>query len=121
MEVEPKNPQFYVDVAGKAHARDWLDGLKDLSAQAAIATKLDRIQRGLLGDCERYESITELRVNFGPGYRIYTVEDGPVLVVLLCGGNKSGQKSDFKKARSLANEYYQEKKVGAAKLRPLSD
>jgi putative addiction module killer protein len=121
MEVGPKNPLFYVDVAGKCHAQDWFLELKDLSARAAIAARLARIRRGLLGDCERYEAVTELRINFGPGYRIYTIEDGPVLVVLLCGGNKSGQRSDFKKARDLAHEYHQEKKIGAAKLRPFSE
>jgi putative addiction module killer protein len=121
MEVGPKNTLFYIDVNGKAHAEDWLVGLKDLSAQGAILARLKRIQRGLLGDCERYESITELRINVGPGYRIYTVEDGPVLVILLCGGNKSGQRRDFNKARDLAHEYHQEKKIGAAKLRPVSE
>jgi putative addiction module killer protein len=116
MEVKPKSPQFYVDVNGKAHAEEWLRGLKDLSAKATIASRLGRIRRGLLGDCERYEAVTELRIHFGPGYRVYTVEDGPVLVVLLCGGDKSDQKKDFKQAKELADEYHKVKKGGSAKL-----
>jgi putative addiction module killer protein len=96
-------------------------GLKDLSAKATITARLGRIRRGLLGDCERYESITELKIDFGPGYRVYTVEDGAILVVLLCGGDKSDQKKDFKKARRLANEYQKEKKGGTAKLRSVLD
>jgi len=121
MEIKPKDPKFYVDVNGKAHAEEWLVGLKDLSAKATITARLARIRRGLLGDCERYEAITELRIDFGPGYRVYTVEDGAVLVVLLCGGDKSDQKKDFKKAGRLANEYHKEKKSGVAKLRSLPD
>lgn len=121
MEIKPKDPRFYVDAAGKAHAEDWLAGLKDLPAKATITARLARIRRGLLGDCERYQAITELKIDFGPGYRVYTVEDGAVLVILLCGGDKSDQKKDFKKARRLADEYHQEKKTGAAKLRPLPD
>ncbi|HTA17496.1 MAG TPA: type II toxin-antitoxin system RelE/ParE family toxin [bacterium] len=121
MEVKPKDPQFYVDVSGKAHAEDWLNALKDLSAKATIVARLGRIRRGLLGDCERYGAVTELRIDFGPGYRIYTVEDGTVLVVLLCGGDKSDRKKDFKIAKRLADEYHKEKETGAAKFRPLPE
>ena len=121
MEVGPKDPQFYVSADGKALAQIWLDGLQDLLAEAAIIARLARIRRGLLGDCERYGEVTELRVHHGPGYRLYAVEDGEVLVVLLCGGDKSGQKKDFKKARRLANDYQKEKRAGTAKLRPVSD
>ena len=121
-EIRPKTPKFYVDITGKAHAEDWLQGLKDLSAKATIVARLARIRRGLLGDCERYEMVTELRIDFGPGYRVYTVEDGFELVILLCGGDKSSQKRDFKEARRLANEYHKEKKEGrGAKLRSFPD
>ena len=96
-------------------------GTKGLVRKSHHRFEAGQDQAGLAGDCERYEAVTELRIHFGPGYRVYTVEDGPVLVVLLCGGDKSDQKKDFKQAKELADEYHKIKKSGSAKLRPLPD
>jgi putative addiction module killer protein len=75
-DARPKIPKFYVDRQGVAHAEAWLMELKDLAARATLVARLARLRRGLLGDCERYGLLTELRVRFGPGYRVYVIEDG---------------------------------------------
>jgi len=80
----------------------WLDGLRDLRAQVRIAARLRQVEAGNLGDWKPIEgSVSELRVNFGPGYRLYFCRRGKVFVVLLCGGSKSGQKRDIRRAIEL--------------------
>ena len=64
-----------------------------------------RVSSGLLGDVKPVgEGVSELRVNFGPGYRVYFVQRGKVLVILLCGGDKSTQATDIKRAKELADD-----------------
>ena len=71
---------------------EWLRGLKDRRARAAILSRLDRLALGLFGDIEPVGAgVSELRIHYGPGYRVYFMHRGPVLVVLLCGGDKSSQ------------------------------
>jgi len=84
----------------------WLSGLRDYQAQSRIAARLDRLAVGNSGDVRPVGGgISELRINYGPGYRVYFMRRGPVLVVLLCGGDKSTQASDIKRAKSLATEW----------------
>ena len=84
----------------------WLSGLRDYQAQSRIAARLDRLAVGNVGDVRPVGGgISELRINYGPGYRVYFMRRGPVLVVLLCGGDKSTQASDIKRAKSLATEW----------------
>ena len=81
----------------------WLDGLKDGMAKKRIAQRLVRIQSGLFGDCKSVGGpVMELRVDHGPGYRVYFVKQGGELIVLLCGGDKSTQQRDIAKALELA-------------------
>ena len=82
----------------------WLDGLKDRRAQARIATRLVRLEAGLIGDAKYFDGIGELRVDYGPGYRVYFVRQGGVVFVLLCGGDKKSQKRDIQRAKSIAKE-----------------
>lgn len=83
----------------------WMNSLKDKRAKARIAQRLDRLARGNPGDVEPVgNGISELRVDYGPGYRVYHVKHGKMLIVLLCGGDKSSQKRDIKRAKQLANE-----------------
>lgn len=82
--------------------RDWLDGLKDRRAQERIAQRIVRLGAGLLGDAKFFDGIGELRIDHGPGYRVYFVQRGQALVILLCGGDKSTQKKDIRKAARLA-------------------
>lgn len=84
--------------------RDWLAGLKDQRARERIAQRLVRIGAGLLGDAKFFDGIGELRVDYGPGYRVYFVKRGSALIVLLCGGDKSTQDKDVKRAIKMAKE-----------------
>ena len=84
--------------------RDWLDGLKDRQAIKRIAQRIARLESGLFGDTKFFDGIGELRIDYGPGYRVYFIRRGDVLIVLLCGGDKSTQKKDIERARRLAKE-----------------
>ena len=84
----------------------WLSGLRDRRAVARIAARLDRMAAGNPGDVQQVgEGISELRINYGPGYRVYFIQQGPVLIILLCGGDKSTQSKDIKQAKVLAEEW----------------
>lgn len=83
----------------------WLGGLRDQRAVAKITTRIDRLQFGNPGDVEPVgEGVSEMRIHYGPGYRVYFTQQGNVVVILLCGGDKSSQKSDIKIAKALAAE-----------------
>lgn len=80
----------------------WLDGLKDIRAQVRIAARLRQAEAGNLGDWRAIAgAVCEMRVNYGPGYRLYFIRRGRVLVVLLNGGAKSTQRRDILRARAL--------------------
>lgn len=85
--------------------RDWLAALRDRRAAAKIASRIDRLRFGNPGDAEPVGGgVTEMRIDFGPGYRLYYKSKGKTLVVMLCGGDKSKQQSDIKKAKNLASK-----------------
>ena len=84
--------------------RDWLLGLKDIKAKSAIHARIGRLGYGLFGDCKRIGNISELRVNVGPGYRVYFTMRGSDIILLLVGGDKSSQDRDIKLAKKLAEE-----------------
>lgn len=84
---------------------DWLAKLRDRQARVRIIVRIERMQGGNFGDHKSVgEGVTEMRVNYGPGYRVYFVTRGAVCVVLLCGGDKSTQAEDIARARKLAKE-----------------
>ena len=84
---------------------DWIKTLKDFRAQARIADRIDRLVAGNSGDVKPVgEGVSELRINYGPGYRVYFVRDGSVVYVLLCGGDKSTQDKDIRLAKKLAQQ-----------------
>jgi len=86
--------------------RGWLSGLRDSRAKARIASRIQRLRFGNAGDVKPVgEGVSELRVDEGPGYRVYFVQRGPVLVVLLCGGTKARQQDDIAQAKRLAAEW----------------
>jgi putative addiction module killer protein len=83
----------------------WLSNLKDDRAVARIATRIRRLEQGNPGDAKSLGSgLLEMRVDCGPGYRVYYVRRGAVVVVLLCGGDKRTQQRDIKRALGLAAE-----------------
>lgn len=85
---------------------DWLTGLRDRRAKVRIAARLDRLAVGNSGDVKAVGGgISELRINYGPGYRVYYMTRGKVLIVLLCGGDKSTQAADIKQAKALADHW----------------
>ena len=82
---------------------DWLDGLADKVGQALIAQRISAAEAGNFGDCEPVgDGIGEMRIHFGPGYRVYFMRDGYVVYLLLCGGDKSSQKADIARAKEMA-------------------
>ena len=83
----------------------WLDGLKDKRAQVRIAARLRQAEAGGLGDWQPVQGdVSELRVDFGPGYRLYFVRRGRIIIVMLNAGDKSSQKRDIRRALKLAAE-----------------
>ena len=81
----------------------WLVGLKDHVGKAQIALRLDRAIKGNFGDCELVgEGVSEMRIHFGPGYRVYFTRRASVVYLLLLGGDKSTQKRDIRRAIEMA-------------------
>jgi putative addiction module killer protein len=83
----------------------WFGKLRDQKARARIQARIDRIELGNFGDFQPVgEGISELRIFYGPGYRVYFTKQTSVVIVLLVGGNKSSQDKDIKRAKKLARE-----------------
>jgi putative addiction module killer protein len=84
--------------------RDWINSLKDHSGRARVQVRVDRLVHGNPGQHRTLtDGLCELKIDFGPGYRVYYTERGGVVIVLLAGGDKSTQQQDIKAAISLAN------------------
>ncbi len=83
----------------------WLKKLKDRNARARIQARIDRMELGHFGDVEPVgEGVSELRIFYGPGYRVYFTKQSSIVVILLTGGDKSTQSKDIKKALELARQ-----------------
>jgi putative addiction module killer protein len=84
----------------------WIEGLRDRDARSHIDARVRRLTVGNAGDVRPVGmGISELRINFGPGYRVYYRQRGDVLILLLCGGDKSSQSRDIEGAKQLASEW----------------
>ena len=83
---------------------NWLLSLRDQRAAERISARLFRVANGLMGDVKFFDGIGELRIDHGPGYRVYFVRRGNRIIVLLCGGDKSTQDRDIVRAKALAQE-----------------
>ncbi|MGH7797847.1 MAG: type II toxin-antitoxin system RelE/ParE family toxin [Candidatus Binatia bacterium] len=82
---------------------DWFDSLRDRKARARIDVRIRRLSLGNPGDVRPIgDGVSELRIDYGPGYRVYFVKHGPMLIILLAGGDKRTQDRDIKKALELA-------------------
>ncbi|GLQ97421.1 type II toxin-antitoxin system RelE/ParE family toxin [Dyella mobilis] len=79
----------------------WLKGLRDQTAKAKVIVRIKRLAEGNLGDAKHFDGITELRIDYGPGYRVYTARKGNTVYLLLCGGDKSSQGKDIQKAKKI--------------------
>ena len=94
-----------IEVRQTAEFAKWSARLRDTRGRAKIAARIDRLSMGHPGDVRPVgEGISELRIHDGPGYRIYYAQRGTVLIVLLCGGDKSSQSRDIATAKKLAAE-----------------
>ncbi|MDR1994057.1 type II toxin-antitoxin system RelE/ParE family toxin [Azonexus sp.] len=82
---------------------DWINGLRDLHARARIQARVERLATGNPGKYRALAGgVSELKIDYGPGYRVYYTQRGDVLIILLCGGDKRTQTTDIKTARELA-------------------
>ncbi|OGR81419.1 MAG: addiction module killer protein [Elusimicrobia bacterium RIFCSPLOWO2_02_FULL_39_32] len=100
MEVIPQKIEYYHTSDGKIPYREWYYSLRDIKVKVAIRERLTRMERGLFGDVRSVgKGVYELRLDLGPGYRVYFGQIGRTLVWLLCGGDKSTQNKDIKTAQ----------------------
>jgi putative addiction module killer protein len=91
---------------GKIPFSDWLRSLRDGRSRAIIRARLNRIRIGNLGDCRPVgEDISEIRIDFGPGFRLYFGQEGKAVVILLCGGSKGTQEKDIRQAKQYWQDY----------------
>jgi putative addiction module killer protein len=105
MEARPRVIRNYKTPDGLEPFEEWFGALRDKNAKARVLERINRVRLGNFGDCKSLsESIFELRIHYGPGYRIYFGDLDGVIVILLCGGTKRTQNQDINKAR----EYWQE-------------
>lgn len=99
-----------IDVRQTIAFRQWLARLADRRAVEKIAQRIVRLQAGLFGDVKSVGGgVSEIRINYGPGYRVYFIKRGATLIVLLCGGDKSSQKRDIEAAQAIAATLKDEK------------
>ena len=98
--------RHYLTASGKNLFEEWLDSLKDAKAEARIAARVARLAAGNFGDCKPLmDGVWELRIDWGPGYRIYYAMIGRTCVLLLCGGDKRKQSADINRAVGYWNDY----------------
>ena len=98
--------RHYLTAEGEDVFPNWLESLGDIATRARIEVRLARVERGLFGDV-RYlnDGVSELKLDFGPGYRIYYGKEGSKIIILLCGGDKSTQRKDIKHAIEYWKDY----------------
>ena len=100
--------RIYTDTQGRAPFEEWLEQLADRRARAIVRTRLDRVRLGNLGDCKGLsDGVQELRIDYGPGYRVYLSRQGPVVVLLLCGSDKSDQSRAIRQAIEYLKDWKQ--------------
>lgn len=96
----------YTDEGGGSPYARWLDGLRDAGAKARIILQVDRMSLGLFGDSRPIgDGLSELRIHTGPGYRVYYGKEGQEVFIVLCGGDKSTQPKDIRRAKAYWRAY----------------
>jgi putative addiction module killer protein len=105
--ASPRELEIYETSDGRFPFEDWLNSLKDFTARSLIRKRLTRIRLGNMGNARNLgDGVWELKIDFGPGYRVYYGEDGPKIVVLLIGGDKGSQQRDIQKAKAYWEDYH---------------
>ena len=101
-----KELRIYRTKEGHEPFTKWLESLKDRLGRANITNRLNRVVHGNHGDCEHVgDGVYELRIHYGPGYRVYFSQQRETLILLLLGGNKRNQARDIRKARQFWKEF----------------
>jgi putative addiction module killer protein len=109
----PYTLSYYLTEAGDKPFKEWLDGLKDIMARQKVRIRLDRVRLGNLGKNRSVgEGVYELKIDYGPGYRVYYGLDKKTVVLLLLGGDKAFQRKDITQARTYWEDYKRRKRNG---------
>ena len=96
----------YIDDIGQSHYAQWLNKLRDKRAIARIIMQVDRMELGLFGDSQPIgDGLSELRIHYGPGYRVYYAKEEQHLYLVLCGGDKATQSKDIKRAKTYWHDH----------------
>ena len=105
-EATEREIEIYLTEEGRAPFTEWLNSLRDIRVRVKIRTRLNRIRLGNFGDSTSVgQGVEELRIDFGPGYRVYYGQAGTKVVLLLCGGDKSTQTQDILQAKRYWKDY----------------
>ena len=100
--------RIYTDLQERQPLTRWLADLKDVRARAQIRARLARVGAGNFGDCKPLrDGVQELKIDYGPGYRVYLSRQGPLIVLLLCGSDKSDQTKAINQAIEYLNDWKQ--------------
>jgi putative addiction module killer protein len=109
----PYSIEYYLTPTGRKPFKEWLDGLSDITARQKVRIRLDRVRLGNLGRNRSVgEGVYELKIDYGPGYRVYYGLEGRTLILLLLGGDKSSQGKDIALAQSYWNDNKRRSKHG---------
>jgi putative addiction module killer protein len=111
MRAFPFDLEYYISATGKIPLKVWLEELQDVSARAKIRVRLDRVRLGNLGKNRTVgKGVRELKIDYGPGYRVYFAQEGTHIILLLLGGDKSNQEKDIEVAKKYLTDYKRRKK-----------
>ncbi len=106
MEAQPREIRNYQTADGKTPFEEWLDNLRDRKARAKIRNRLKRVEAGNLGNYRSVgEGVCELKIDYGSGYRVYFGQIGTIIILILCGGDKSTQQQDIQTAKEYWQDY----------------
>ena len=105
-DTQQRDLEFYSTQNGREPFYDWYRSIRDTNTKYRIQRRLERLKTGNFGDCKSVgEGVFELRIHFGPGYRVYFGEVSNKIVIVLCGGDKSSQQRDIERAITYWQEY----------------
>lgn len=106
MEAQPREIRNYLTADGRRPFVEWLGSLRDTQARAKIRNRLSRVESGNLGNYRSVgEGVCELKIDYGPGFRVYFGQIGSTIILLLCGGDKSTQEQDILRAKEYWRDY----------------
>jgi putative addiction module killer protein len=107
----PYTIDYYLTAAGRKPFKEWLERLRDITARQKVRIKLDRVRLGNLGRNRSVgEGVYEIKIDYGPGYRVYYGLEEKALILLLLGGDKSSQEKDIAFARAFWNDHKRRRK-----------